>query len=153
MNSGMEKDEKKEMIDGICEEEKKNNEMMIEESMNDDRTPEAITDEINDSGPDETASNENGKSGMENFDIPDESAEESTVSQADNFDSESINEDEIDEGNISESFVDKVRNTELGKKILGEDGKFDHEDIERIAESAKSAVKGAADLFKGLFGE
>jgi hypothetical protein len=47
--------------------------------------------------------------------------------------------------------VEKLKESNLGKSVLGEDGKFDKEDVERLAEGAKEAVKGAVDKVKDLF--
>lgn len=43
------------------------------------------------------------------------------------------------------------KKSEFGQAILGEDGKFDKEDIDRLTEKAKEAVSEAADKVKGLF--
>ena len=47
--------------------------------------------------------------------------------------------------------VEKIKESDLGKNVLGEDGKFDKEDVDRLAEGAKKTAKEAVDKVKGLF--
>ena len=47
--------------------------------------------------------------------------------------------------------ADKAKESKIGKAVLGEDGKFDGEDVERIAEGTKNAVKEAVDKAIELF--
>lgn len=47
--------------------------------------------------------------------------------------------------------ADKAKESKIGKAVLGEDGKFDSEDVERIAEGTKNAVKEAVDKAIELF--
>ena len=162
MNSELEKDKKKEMNGKFYEEENNlKSDMMIEEFLIDNENPDAITDNdpetppgyLNDSGPDMTFLEGNEQYGMADHEYL---AEYSDILEADNSDDSDdkiTNEDKIDEVTKTETFVDKVRNTEIGKMVLGEDGKFDHQDIGRIAESAKSAMKDAANIIKSLLGE
>ncbi|MBQ3372342.1 MAG: hypothetical protein IJG40_04310 [Oscillospiraceae bacterium] len=63
---------------------------------------------------------------------------------------DSFLKDVIIEESAPDSLFDKFKNSEVGKVVLGEDGKFDMEDIERLAESAKSAIKDAANKLKDL---
>lgn len=63
---------------------------------------------------------------------------------------DNVLKDVIVEETATEGIVDRFKNSEIGKAIFGEDGKFDREDVERLSESAKSAVKDAADKMKGL---
>ena len=44
---------------------------------------------------------------------------------------------------------DEFAETKVGKAIFGEDGKFDKEDVNRIKDNAVEAAKGAADAAKG----
>ena len=41
--------------------------------------------------------------------------------------------------------------TSLKSTFLGEDGKFDKEDVDRLADEAKAAAKGAVDKVKDMF--
>ena len=56
----------------------------------------------------------------------------------------------IIEESAPDGIFDRFKNSEVGKAVFGEDGKFDMEDVERLAESAKSAVKDAANKLKDL---
>lgn len=47
--------------------------------------------------------------------------------------------------------ADKAKESKIGKAVLGEDGRFDKEDIERFAEDAKKTAKEVADKAKELF--
>ena len=47
----------------------------------------------------------------------------------------------IIEESAPDGIFDRFKNSEVGKAVFGEDGKFDMEDVERLAESAKSAVR------------
>ncbi len=162
MNSELEKDKKKEMNGNFLEEENnRKSDMMIEEFLTDNENPEAITDNdpqttpenLNDSEPDMSFFEENEQFDMTDYEYLAEFAENLYSDKSDDCDDENMDEDQIDEEKKPETFVDKVRNTEIGKMVLGEDGKFDNHHIERIAESAKSVVKGAADILKNLLGE
>ncbi len=48
--------------------------------------------------------------------------------------------------------VEQFKESKAGKTVLGEDGKFDKEDIERLTEGAKTAVKNAVDKAKEILG-
>jgi hypothetical protein len=58
---------------------------------------------------------------------------------------EETNNDMIAEKNTEKGILGRFRNSELGKTLLGEDGVFNTEDMERIAESAREAVRNAAE--------
>lgn len=47
--------------------------------------------------------------------------------------------------------ADKAKESKVGKAVLGEDGRFDKEDIERIVEDTKKSAKEAVDKAKKLF--
>ena len=50
-----------------------------------------------------------------------------------------------------ERMAQNAKDSKLGKAILGEDGKLDKEDFKRISEDAGEAVKGTVDKVKGIF--
>ncbi|MBQ1788023.1 MAG: hypothetical protein II004_03720, partial [Erysipelotrichaceae bacterium] len=50
-------------------------------------------------------------------------------------------------------FGEKAKESSVGKAILGEDGKFDKEDADRLANQAKEAGKGLIEKVKSLFEE
>lgn len=62
-------------------------------------------------------------------------------------------EDNIKFEKNPENLIDMIRHSDIGKAVLGEDGILNTENVGRIAESARSAVKGAADKLKDLFRE
>ncbi len=45
------------------------------------------------------------------------------------------------------------KKSEVGQKVLGEDGKFDKEDAKRLADAAKEKGKGVLDYVKGEDGK
>lgn len=47
----------------------------------------------------------------------------------------------------------EVKDSEVGKTVFGEDGKFDKEDVERLVDGAKAAVKDATEKIKGMLSE
>ena len=47
--------------------------------------------------------------------------------------------------------VEKLKESNLGKNVLGEDGKFDKEDLDRLTAGAKEKAGQAADKVKDLF--
>ena len=49
--------------------------------------------------------------------------------------------------------VEKLKDSKLGKNVLGEDGKFDKEDAERIAKKAEETGKKIVDKVKDLIGK
>ena len=50
-----------------------------------------------------------------------------------------------------ERLKDEVKDSKAAKTVLGEDGKFDKEDVDRLADEAKAAAKGAVDKVKDMF--
>jgi len=62
-----------------------------------------------------------------------------------------------EDGKFDRSDIDRLateaKESKLGKAVLGEDGKFDKEDIDRFADGAKAVAKEAVDKVKGLIGE
>jgi len=58
---------------------------------------------------------------------------------------ERTGDDMIAEENTDKGLFGRFRTSELGKTLLGEDGVFNLEDVERLAESAKEAVRNAAE--------
>lgn len=53
----------------------------------------------------------------------------------------------------AEELNEDFKASEVGKKVLGEDGKFDKEDVDRIAAKAKETGKGVVDYVKGEDGK
>ena len=47
----------------------------------------------------------------------------------------------------------EVKDSKVGKAVFGEDGKFDKGDVERLTEGAKAAVKDAVDKAKRILSE
>lgn len=136
-------------------------EMMIEEILNDNEDPESITDNapettpgyLNDRGPDKLFSEGNEQYFMADYEYLDNLSENLKADKSDGSYDKVTNENKIDKEKKPETFVDKVRKSEIGKMVFGEDGKFDHRNIEKIAESAKSAVKDVANILKSLLRE
>ena len=52
---------------------------------------------------------------------------------------------------FSTNLTQEAKDSKLGKAVLGDDGKFDKEDVERLTEGAKEAVKDVVDKAKELF--
>ena len=50
---------------------------------------------------------------------------------------------------VGANVADKFKASSVGKAILGEDGKFDKDDLNRIKDGAVDAAKNAADAAKG----
>ena len=59
---------------------------------------------------------------------------------------EGVIEDEKETG-----VVEKIKRSDLGKTFLGDDGKFDREDIKRLSEEAGSIIKEGMEKVKSLF--
>ncbi len=49
--------------------------------------------------------------------------------------------------------IEQFKGSKTGRTVLGDDGKFDREDVERMSEGTKTAVKDAVDNAKKVFGE
>ena len=50
-----------------------------------------------------------------------------------------------------ERLNENFKNSGIGKSLLGEDGKFDKDDLSRIGGQVKDAAASAADTVKGMF--
>lgn len=50
-----------------------------------------------------------------------------------------------------ERISQEVKDSKVGKAVFGEDGKFDKEDIERLTKEAKAAVEDVVDKAKKIF--
>ena len=47
--------------------------------------------------------------------------------------------------------VEIIKNSDFGKAVFGNDGKFDGEDIKRLSEEAGNAIKEGIEKVKDLF--
>ena len=64
---------------------------------------------------------------------------------------DSFLKDVIIEESAPDSLFDKFKNSEVGKVVLGEDGKFDKEDVDRLTASAKDAAENVVNTVKNFF--
>ncbi len=140
---------KKETVNDVAEEKEKNDKQeLIENTANRVDQNENSNDQTNSGKSEDAVLSESGEYEKEDT----ERTTEMENGAVEFFSDEEMSESDIDELLQTENFVDKLRSSELRQTVLGEDGRFDLEDVERITESAKSAVKNAVDRLKGLFG-